>query len=339
MMTNNWPMVPVERADKRLTRKLKNMALDTKGVMAPDVRRLFIERSGIIREPIVERIDFTHRTFQEFLAAQAALDEGDIGVLVSNAHDDQWREVIILAAGLASTKVREELIGGLIHRGDKETHRRHQLHLLAVACLETSVELGPIVRQEVQKRLASLVPPKNITEAKELASAGELAVPYLAEGVKERAPVAAACVRALSLIGGEAALMALESYGSDTRNTVWKELWKAADSFEREEYIRRVLSQFRAKRLNLDRVSSLDGFRLLSSLESLTVRTVGQMSDLSPLAALTNLSSLELSGFGQVSDLSPLAGLTKLSSLELWSFGQVNDLSPLAGLSNLTRRV
>jgi len=235
MMTNNWPMVPVERADNRLGRKLENMALDTKDVTAHDVRRLFIERSGIIREPIVERIDFTHRTFQEFLAAQAALDEGDIGVLVSYAHDDQWREVIILAAGLASTKVREELISGLIHRGDKETHRRHQLHLLAVACLETSVELGPIVRQEVQKRLGKLVPPKNITEAKALASAGELAAPYLKYDKSHKFAIAAACVRALSLIGSEAALTALEGYGGETRITVMRELLKAADSFDRED--------------------------------------------------------------------------------------------------------
>jgi len=324
MMTNNWPMVAVERADEGLSRKLENMALAREGVTAPDVRRLFIERSGMIREPILGQIDFTHRTFQEFLAAQAALDEGDIGVLVSNAHDDQWREVIILAAGLASTKVREELISGLMERGDREARRRHELHLLAVACLETSVELGPVVRREVQKRLAKVVPPRNVTEAKALASAGELAVPYLAAGVKERATVAAACVRALSLIGSEAALTALEGYGSDPRSTVWKELFKAVDSFERQEYHRRVLSQFQAKHLALERVSSLDGFQFMSSLTSLTVRGSAQVSGLSPLEALTNLRRLELSRFGQVSDLSPLAALTNLSSLDLsWGFRQV----------------
>jgi hypothetical protein len=336
MMTNNWPMLPIERADTRLSRKLKNMALHTKDVTAPDVQRLFIDRSGMIREPIVGYIDFTHRTFQEFLAAQAALDEGDIGVLVQNAYDDQWREVIILAAGLAGTKVREQLISDLIQSGDKETHHRHQLHLLAVACLETSVELGPTVRHEVRKRLAKLVPPKNITEAKALASAGELAVPYLKYNRRHKATFAAACVRALSLIGSEAALTALEGYGKDTRQTVWKELFKAMDSFERGEYSRRVFSQFCTEYLKLDRVSSLDGFQLLSSLESLTVRSLRQVSDLSPLAELTNLSSLYLGGLEQVSDLSPLRELTNLYSLDLSRLGQVGDLSPLAGLTNLS---
>lgn len=70
---------------------------DTSGT---SVRQLFVERSGMIREPVAGRVDFTHRTFQEFLAANATKEESDTGFLVGNAHNDQWREVIILAAGL-----------------------------------------------------------------------------------------------------------------------------------------------------------------------------------------------------------------------------------------------
>jgi len=38
-----------------------------------------VERSGIIRESTVNQVDFAHRTFQEFFAAKAAIDEGDSG--------------------------------------------------------------------------------------------------------------------------------------------------------------------------------------------------------------------------------------------------------------------
>jgi hypothetical protein len=120
----------------------------------------------MIREPVVGEIDFTHRTFQEFLAAKAASDEMDTGVLVAKAHNDQWREVIILACGLASKAMREEIIKGLIARGDTEQAHRYQLHLLAVSCLETSVELGQETKTEVEKRLSQLVPPKNMTDAR-----------------------------------------------------------------------------------------------------------------------------------------------------------------------------
>ena len=110
-----------ELVDERFDRKLKDIPSISQDITGAGVRRLFVERSGMIREPVVGEIDFTHRTFQEFLAAKAAADEMDIGVLVTNAHNDQWREVIILATGLATKQMRDELINRLITRGDTES--------------------------------------------------------------------------------------------------------------------------------------------------------------------------------------------------------------------------
>src|SRR5947207_5690185 len=100
-------------------------------ITGADFRKFCVERSSIIREPVLGKIDFAHRTFQEFLAARAVLDEGDIGILLLNAHNDQWREIIILAAGLAANSVREKLISELITRGDTDSEHRSQFHLLA----------------------------------------------------------------------------------------------------------------------------------------------------------------------------------------------------------------
>ena len=99
-------MVTLKKAENKLSQKLKVMEGLPADADASSVRRLFIERSGILREPIKGQVDFTHRTFQEFLGAQAALDEEDIGLLVKNSHDQQWREVVILAAGLARANER-----------------------------------------------------------------------------------------------------------------------------------------------------------------------------------------------------------------------------------------
>ena len=83
------------------------MLIEFLGISGKDIRRLLVERSGMLREPFKGFIHFAHRTFQEFLAAQAVLNEDDIGVLVKNAYDDQWREVIILASGLSRQERRE----------------------------------------------------------------------------------------------------------------------------------------------------------------------------------------------------------------------------------------
>ena len=176
-MNNGWPMVPVEKIDEHLKSKLKNMSAIPRDVRALQVREFLLARSGIVREAVIGQMDFIHHTFQEYLAAKAALDNGDIGVLCNKAHDDQWWDVIVLAAGLASRTLREDLITGLIRRGDKEIRLRHQLHLLAVACLETSVELASELRSDVEKRLTTLVPPRTMTEAKALASAGGISDP------------------------------------------------------------------------------------------------------------------------------------------------------------------
>jgi hypothetical protein len=52
--------------------------------------------------------------------------------------------------------------------------------------LETATAFSDEVQAIIQDRLAELVPPKNIKEAKALASAGEIAVPYLANHAKAR---------------------------------------------------------------------------------------------------------------------------------------------------------
>jgi uncharacterized protein YjbI with pentapeptide repeats len=249
MIQNSYTMVTVQRTDDHLGWKLQQM-IGLQDIPASEVRRLFVERTGMIQEPIQGQINFTHRTFEEFLAAKAALDGDNIGVLASHADNDQWREVIILAAGLASKKLREDLINELIQRGDGQPTRRYQLHLLAVACLETATDLDPSVQSQVKDRLINLVPPKNMTDAKALASAGELAVPFLADGVKGKSNTAAACVRALSLIGGEAALSVLEKYSRDKRVSVIKELIKAKTVFESEAYNLRILSNLRQTNLN-----------------------------------------------------------------------------------------
>ena len=337
MIKNNWSQVALELVDERFERKLKDMPGIVPGISGSGVRRLFVERSGIIREPVVEQIDFTHRTFEEFLAAEAAVDEMDIGLLIRNADNDQWREVIILATGLANRQLREKLIKGLITRGDEEKEHRYQFHLLAVSCLETSLELSQEIKAEVEQRLRLLVPPKNMTDAKALATS-DLAVTYLARKKSYPASTTAACIRTLALLGGDTALEVLEGYANDSRSTVLNELLRAWDYFDRETFARRVLShtmQYHSF-LKLSNPPTLDGINYLVSLTSLEIENCLQISDLSPLAGLTQLTELHLYSSLQVSDLSPLAGLTQLTELLLTLGSQVSDLSPLAGLTQLT---
>ncbi|MGB0386920.1 MAG: NACHT domain-containing protein [Ardenticatenaceae bacterium] len=363
MLDNGYSQSTSQDADQQFERKLAHM-LRLEGVEACDVRRFFVERSGILQEPISGQLNFTHRTFQEFLAAQAALDKGNLGALVRNAYDDQWHQVIILAAGLANKRERETLIRRLTKLGDQNSKRRATLHLLAVACLETATELDPTLQQQVQTRLTKLVPPQNMEEAEALAAAGELAVPFLAFDREMEDEVAAACVRALSLIGGEGALSTLVSYSRNQikqyefEDQLFLELVRGWDSFETEAYFKQVLWKVRDVYLTAQSMSFLEKLQSLSPLDPsadrpppialkalaqlpylsrLTLRDLPALNELTPLAHLPNLSGLALRELPALNDFTPLAQLPNLSRLYLLDLPALNDLTPLAQSPNLSR--
>ncbi len=335
LLINNYLDVDRAKAQKRLEGKLAFMPHPEQD--ASKILQYLLERSGVLREPVADRVDFIHRTFQEFLGAKAAIEENDIGVLVEKASNDQWREVITLAAGHALKEQREELLGKLLERGNKEPRHRHALHLLAVACLETSPELSPRLRFKLNKCVRSLIPPKNMSDARALASAGELAVPLLGGYHRKNVKVATACIRTLELVGGEKALDQLRAYGKDNRITVVRELMRAWHYFDPVVFARDVLldSPLKGGYLEITDKTFLPGIPYLKNLDVLKCRFVRQLEDLSALDGLGALSDLEVIGSPNISDLSPLIGISELQQLSFEECIGISDLGPITHLRNL----
>jgi NACHT domain len=339
MLKNGLSEVPSDRVKerlRRLVREIRAMGEFQSERFVDGIYRFLVQRSGIVREPVSHSFDFTHRTFQEFLAAQAALDEDESDFLVESAKDDRWHEVIILAAGLAGVKVRNSIVERLVKLGDEESEHRESLHLLAVACLETSVGLSPDVRAQVDVRMRQLIPPRNMTQARALSSAGDLVVPYLdRQKIRwQEGRVTAACIRTLALVGSNDALDGLRGYSSDGRRAVMNELFRAWDVFDRQEYAEKVLNSHTA--LDLDRVSTLDGFEYLDRLTSLHIRNSLSVYNVSPISHLPRLTRLWMGQCHRLSDLTPLGKLSGLTDLVLLGCGPLEDITPLATLENLT---
>ena len=330
LMRNSYSDVEANEADNFFNDKLAFMNLPN--VTGHGVRCLFVDRTSLLREPVAGRIDFTHRTFQEFLAAQTAVKENDIGLLIQKGLDDQWREMIMLAAGEARPRESEKLLKGLITKADKlkRERNRHQLYLLAVACLETCVELAPSIRELVLQRATALIPPKDKDEVKLIAVAGDPIVPLLASRPDYSNEQAAQCIEALAMIGTDQAMKSIVTYASDTRYSVSLVLGQAWDSFDRRQYAQQVLIHIRE--MILFRVSSWEGFEYLGHLTGLDVFNIPTV-DLRPLAFLTNLQTLMLQN-EEINDLSPLAHLSNLQELQFHGT-RVSDLSPLKELTKL----
>ncbi|UFQ18142.1 MULTISPECIES: NACHT domain-containing protein [Streptomyces] len=318
-------------------------------------------RSGLLREPVPGSVGFVHRTFQDYLGAKAAVEARDFGVLVRNAHDDQWDDVVRMAVGHARVEERTRLLRQLLRRAEKVRRHRERLVLLAAASLEHAPELEPEVRREVEERTGELMPPETFAQVESLAKAGQLVLELLPgpEGLTDRQ--AAAVVRTAERVGGDAALTVISRFRSDQRPLTRSALGNAWSAFDTREYFEAVLEGnvggdqvvpiTRTEQLAfLTRLPELTDLNLLGDhglpdmvLEHLPMKFLlfwenPSLIDLSGLRRLPHLEALSLSRCPSVTDLRALSGL-RLRDVFLYSPSVPMSLTPLADMPELRHLV
>ncbi|MEU9253216.1 NACHT domain-containing protein [Streptomyces sp. NPDC048270] len=325
-------------------------------------------RSGLLLEPVPGSVVFVHRTFQDYLGAKAAVESRDFGVLVTNAHDDTWDDVVRMAVGHARPDERTRILRGLLRRADKVKGVRNRLVLLAAACLEHAPELDRDVSAAVLDRTAELLPPRGPEQAEELARAGELVLDLLQtpSDAADELEVAGT-IRTAALIGGERALAVIRRFRAETRLKPAVELDEAWSRFDARMYAEAVLADATLGHgpLSLrtpEQLACMDGLgqyedlRLFEpreipveiarrpGLRGLTVVNAPELTDLGPLAAASRLKYLYLSACTSLIDLGPLAdlGLERLFTFgsRQVSLGVLERLGSLVslGLSSLDGR-
>ncbi|MEU1298948.1 NACHT domain-containing protein [Streptomyces shenzhenensis] len=270
LMRNGLSDSPESQAIKQISISLQSMV--NVDATAEAVYDYLLVRSGCLRRPVENRVDFVHRTFQEYLAAARIVEVDDLKGLLSHAHLDQWHEVVVMAVGHARPRERAEILTALLDRGDSEPAFKHRLHLLAAACLETVGECNPSVYERVKSSTAKLIPPRRMTEAKEIAAAGEMVIPLIPNR-RLPAPTAAATVRMASLVGGDGALSLISRFAKDDRVTVQREIGRAWSYFDAVDYAKSVIQKnpFRWTEFSVQIPHYLPALRHLPQLRRLQV--------------------------------------------------------------------
>ncbi|MEV0990449.1 NACHT domain-containing protein [Streptomyces sp. NPDC049949] len=314
-------------------------------------------RSGLLREPVKGAVDFVHRTFQDYLGAKAAVEARDFGVLVRNAHDDTWDDVVRMAVGHARADERARLLRLLLRRADRVKREHSRLTLLAATCLEHAPELDPSIRAEVEHRTAALLPPRSLEQADELAKVGELVLELLPDPAGLTVDEAASTVRTAALVGGPRALEFITGFRDDDRWAVCHELSASWGRFKGAEYVDAVLSRSTLGDTAFLEVSTPEQLALLPRLRHLSrIRLEGdhavpreirshpdleklffsQNDSLGDLSALARLPRLDLLGFDdcRIAALEGIRGL-RLETLYLYRVPGGLDLSPIADLPAL----
>lgn len=327
---------------------------------AEAVYRHLLGRSGLLREPTTDCVDFVHRTFQDYLAARAAVEDRDFELMTRNAHHDQWSDVIRMAVAHGRPDERARLLRRIVARGDRTKKHRVRLHLLAMACLEHATQLDKEVRELVEQRGAALIPPRSYAEAKELAAAGPLVLELLPgpEGLDD--DEASAVVATAFEVGGDAAVPILARFTGHTDTRVLHSLGDAPADVDPELYAAEVLDRLPREHAvytarnpdDLRLFARLGGVRRLATRtgvspvevlahfggpEQLTELWMHQRiadDELPALCALPALTELTLFDASRLRDLEPLSG-TALSRLSLFDLSPSAGLAALAGMSGL----
>ncbi|WP_285508889.1 NACHT domain-containing protein [Actinokineospora sp. NBRC 105648] len=341
-----------EEATVRIGDRLGNMPLLTSDSSL--VLNHLLQRSGVIREPAEGRIDFVHRTFQEYLTAREAAEHGDVGLLLHHAHQENWRETIIMAAGHANEPTRKALLAGLLGRASSEPRHSRTLRLLAAACLETAGPLDTELRSQVEACLSDLVPPRRSEEARSLASAGPALLVHAPRGLNPYSTEAAsAMIEAVALLGTPQALDLLSFYAIEhskiredsdrerNRNqanrhldAIQRKLFEMNRYFDGRRYSRAVLCHLRnIPHLELDNVTNLaDDLRSLPPIKRMRLR--GKLSDLKPIVShIGPLEELTVQSESSI-DVRSIANLPGLQFLTI-ECGDAVNLLPLHTLSLL----
>ncbi|WP_329228900.1 NACHT domain-containing protein [Streptomyces canus] len=297
----------------------------------------FLQRSGLLREPSLDSVDFIHRTFQDFLGARAALEEGDFGLLSEHAADDQWEDVIRMAVAVARARERVTIFEELMAQGDRAVEQRVQarIYLLAAACLEHATALDPAVREAVEQRTATLVPPGSEAEAQALAEVGPLIL-HLLPGPDELTDDMAAfhVVVAASHIKSDAAVAFLSRFADHSFVAVKLQLLWAWSRFDTARYAEEVVARMDMTALNCT-IQSDEQLRQLIRLrvrpDNLDVRTGVSLKALAMYSAEQQFAFLSVSS-DEITDLKFLTGQTRLRSLIIDDCPHLTDLSALSRL-------
>ncbi|GCD94697.1 NACHT domain-containing protein [Embleya hyalina] len=331
MLRDQLTEIDRDLAVRRIAEFMSRMSI-TDTAPAQVFRHLLI-RTGLLREPSPGRVDFVHRTFQDYLAARQALEEHAHALLIRNAHLDTWREVFVMAVGHAREQERNRLLRGLLRRANWR-RRDHYLLLLAAECLGNAPVLDPQLREVITSRTRTMLPPRTLDQAKRLAGLGEPVLDLLQgpEYLDDDARIAT--VATAASVGTEAAMQFIARFAPNAGESMQRYLLRIWHDFDPEIYGRLVLSRLRVTvPLTVYRAETARALRHARNVHTLRVEGMREMAALSEIPGLTRLS---IAIRDTVPDLRPLRTTKTLTHLWLICDEPPRNLNEINRLPELT---
>ncbi|MEV6847249.1 NACHT domain-containing protein [Actinoplanes sp. NPDC051411] len=305
-------------------------------VSAAAVHSYLLARSGVLREPVPGRVDFIHKTFQEYLAAVRFVEDDALDGLLRQADHEDLHEVIVMAAGSARQHEAERMVSTLLDLADRKRvsqARKARLRLLAIGCSEVMSRMSADVAGRLLGHMRSLVPPANARAARILASLGEEILPILPDGSAGLSETAAAAtIYTAALVGGSGALRLVAGYASDTRPAVCRARLKAWSFFDPTEFAGAAFGSHPGDgwQIVVDDEALLPGVARIRDLRSVRCDLAAPSKEaLEALRGVDRIEYLALRGARDVTSLSLLNPCPSLRTLVLEQCVHLRGLSVL----------
>ncbi|MEU6880070.1 NACHT domain-containing protein [Streptomyces sp. NPDC046712] len=140
-----------------------------------------LNRSGLLQERTDDVFQFAHRTFQDFLAAKEFVEDDLVPELLRHAREQQWHDVLLLAAGHCSRRELPVLVEGLLAEGSasRKWDLKTTLYVLAAQCAHHAAWLSEPLHGRVRNAVRSVLPPRTPEQVFQLARLGPYVLPLL----------------------------------------------------------------------------------------------------------------------------------------------------------------
>ncbi|MFE2701067.1 NACHT domain-containing protein [Streptomyces mirabilis] len=260
------------------------------------ILRHMLNRSGVLEERTADSIQFIHRTFQDYLAAAEFRDSDCLPELLLHASKEDWRDVVLLSIGHCTSAEVCDVVDQLVERGDAYTgSQRWHFHSLAASCAAEAVILPADTRRDVADRVRAFIPPKDYTQAIELAKLGSYVLPLLPSPSGLSEDVQLLVSTTLSRIATAESLPQVYQFASQASATIRQFIASNWRNFPIERYAREILGRMRIDDLEVtvDRDHMLRNLRYLASLKNIVVSgtfSEPQLNDELPQDAVERLT-------------------------------------------------
>ncbi|MFJ6433897.1 NACHT domain-containing protein [Streptomyces sp. NPDC091416] len=304
-----------------------------------EILRHLVSRTGLLRVPTEDTVDFVHRTFQDFLGAKAAVESYDLPYIANQAHDEQWQDVVRMAVAHARPDERAKLLAALLRRADCEEEFTTRIRLLALACLQHATELSASIRSKVQEEADSLLPPRSAEEVQALVQVGPVVLDLLPPPDRLMPDEVEPTIATAQRIGGDAALAYLKYFNGLNDPAVLDALTQDWARFDAQEYVAEVLAPMRGP-FTLVLVEEQQQAEAIASLNVTGMFYAGdfETTELATQKKARSIADLAVSSNDFVYHLDWLGNYRRLAELRLYGCPQLANLDGIktTSLTHLT---